>query len=173
MLKKCSILTLFVILVAGVYLLFFRNKVLDKFICEGKTFKVRVTQLKENFGLPEGALFLFESAPINSSHWRKITTFRHDDPIAIPHDQIQFVNENVAYFFIGWIFGVTKDGGVTWKVWNAKMNLPNWECCNYRLISSVSFQPDGRGTMRLNPIEGRRGEVPQLKTSNFGETWIP
>jgi hypothetical protein len=109
--------------------------------------------------------------PTGSDAWRDITTFRHDDAVPIPRDQIRFVNNRVAFVFMGWIYAVTTDGGATWSVWDAGNDLPNWQCCNYRLITDVKLNVDGTGTMTLNPIQDRPGEVPQLRTKDFGRHW--
>ena len=136
------------------------------------SFKIRVDRHNEdNGGFVPGAYYVFRSAPVGSDAWRDITTFRHDDPLPIPRDQIHFVNDNVAFVFMGWMYAVTADRGLTWSVWDAGDNLPNWQCCNYRLIADVQLNADGTGTMTLRPIQDRRGEVPQLRTKDFGRHW--
>jgi len=74
---------------------------------------------------------------------------------------------------MGWMFAVTTDGGATWSVWDAKKDLPNWQCCNYGLIKDVRLDSKGTGVMILNPIPQRRGEVPELHTNDFGRHWNP
>jgi hypothetical protein len=99
---------------------------------------------------------------------REIMTLRHDDQVPIPVNQIEFVNERIGFVFMGWKYAVTTDGGDTWSVWDAKRDLPDWQCCNYGLISAVKVTTDGTGIMKLNPISGRQGEVPELKTKDWG-----
>jgi len=136
------------------------------------SFKIRVDRhFEENGGLDAGAYYVFSSAPVGSDAWRAIMTFRHDDPVPIPHEQIRFLNDRIAFVFIGWTYAVTADGGATWSVWDAGRNLPNWQCCNYRLITDVQLNGDGTGTMTLNPIPQRSGEVPRLRTNDFGRHW--
>jgi hypothetical protein len=136
------------------------------------TFKVRVERhYEENGGFVAGAYYVFRSAPAGSAAWRDIMTFRHDDPVDIPRDQVRFVNDRIGFVFMGWMYAVTTDGGATWSVWDAGSNLPKWECCNYRLISDVRLEPDGTGSMTLSPIQDRRGEVPQLRTKDYGRHW--
>ena len=133
--------------------------------------KVRVENRAENFAWLPGAYYVFQSSPPGSNSWRGIMTFRHDDPGSIPRENVRFVDERVGYVFMSWMFAVTTDGGATWSVWNAEKDLPNWDCCNYGLIKEVRIGADGRGVMILNPIPQKRGEVPELRTNDFGQHW--
>lgn len=136
------------------------------------TFKVKVTSYaEENRGIVAGAFYVFKSSSAGSDDWHEIMTFRHDDPVAIPHDQVRFVNDQIGYIFMGWKYAVTTDAGSKWTVWTAEKDLPNWQCCNYRLIHEVRLAPDGTGTMILKPISQRKGEVPELQTKDFGQHW--
>jgi len=146
----------------------------ESFETSNHTFKLRVDRRAEVGGFMavlNGAYYVFRSAPVGSDNWHDIMTFRHDDPNPILRDQVRFVNERVGFVFMGWMYAVTDDGGRTWAVWDAGHNLPNWLCCNYRLITDVQLNPDGTGTMTLNPIQDWRGEVPQLHTRDFGRHW--
>jgi hypothetical protein len=137
-------------------------------------FSIRVTAYAEdNGGFVAGAYYVFESARMRSNDWREIMTFRHDDPVPIPREQIRFVSDQVSYLFMGWKYAVTTDGGVTWSVWTADRDLPNWECCNYALIRDVTIEKDGKGFMQLKPSQDRRGEVPELRTQDYGRHWDP
>ena len=98
-------------------------------------------------------------------------TFRHDDSVSIPREQVRFVDIQIGYVFMGWMYAVTTNGGDTWSVWNAEKDLPGWECCNYGLIQDVSINSQSMGNMILHPIPGRRGEVPLLKTWDYGRHW--
>ena len=100
-------------------------------------------------------------------------TFRHDDQIGIPQNAVTVQDNKMAHVALGWMFAVTRDSGRTWSVWNASKDLPGWFCCNYGLIKNLELAPDGRGTMTLNPIDGRAGEVPKLYTSDYGRSWSP
>lgn len=135
-----------------------------------KTFKVRVTARTEKalVGMP-GTLYTFQSAPIGSDDWQEVLTFRHDDDPEIPRDQIRFLNEQVGYLFMGWMYAVTTNGGRTWSVWDAAKELPQWRT-NYRLIKDVSLQADGSGTMALNELEPQPGRA-ELVTSDHGYHW--
>jgi len=148
-----------------------RGAVLEKWQTEGKTFKIRVTSYEETGANVNGAYYQFESAAPGSNDWREIVTFRHDDQPKIPGDQVRFVNDRIGYLFMGWVYAVTTDGGANWSTWNATHDLPNWQCCNYQLIRDVQLATDGSGTMTLNPIPQRQGEVPRLRTRDYGRHW--
>lgn len=135
-------------------------------------FRVRVDRhYEENGGFVPGAYYVFRSASIGSDDWHDFITFRHDDPVPIPHDQLHFVNDRIGFVFMGWMYAETTDSGTTWSVWDSAINLPKWQCCNYRLIKDVHLEPNGAGTMTLRPIPDRGGEVPQLHTEDFGRNW--
>ena len=72
---------------------------------------------------------------------------------------------------MGWKYAVTTDGGMHWHIWNAETDLAGWQCCNYSLIKEVHLEQNGGGTMILSPIPGRKGEAPELVTSDFGVHW--
>ncbi len=148
------------------------KKVNETWEATNKNFKVNVTAYaEENGGFVAGAYYVFRSAVAGSDDWSEIMTFRHDDPVAIPREQVRFVNDEIGYVFMGWMYAVTTDGGSTWSVWSAEKDLPDWQCCNYRLIQDVRIAPDGTGRMRLNPIPQRQGEVPELHTTDYGRHW--
>jgi hypothetical protein len=148
-----------------------RGGAFEKWQTENKTFKVRVTAYEEKGAMVNGGYYVFESAAQGSSDWREIVTFRHDDQPNIHKDQVHFVNDQVGYLFMGWTFAVTTNSGAGWSVWDAEKDLPNWQCCNYGLIRDVQLSVDGVGTMTLNPIPQRRGEVPELHTRDYGRHW--
>ncbi len=146
---------------------------IESFETSNRTLKLRVDSHAEVGGFAavvNGAYYVFRSAPVESNVWRDIMTFRHDDPNPIPRDQVRFLNERVAFVFMGWMYAVTTDAGVTWTVWDSSRDLPKWQCCNYRLVKDVKLEPDGTGTMTLNVIPDR-GEVPVLHTKDFGRHW--
>lgn len=149
-----------------------RGKITEAWETANTTFKVRVRRYEEqNGGFVGGGYYVFESAQLGSDNWGKIMTFRHDDPVPIPREQVRFVNDRIAYAFMGWMYAVTTDAGTGWSVWNAEADLPKWQCCNYALIQNVSVESDGTGLMTLNPIPQRPGEVPELLSTDYGKHW--
>jgi hypothetical protein len=81
------------------------KKVNETWETTNNTFKVSViAYAEENGGFVGGAYYVFRSAAVGSDDWREIMTFRHDDPIAIPRQQVQFVNEKIGYVYMGEFF---------------------------------------------------------------------
>jgi hypothetical protein len=139
----------------------------------GPAFTVRLSAFHEENGWPvAGAYYRFESLPRDGKISIPAMEFRHDDPVPLPGQNVRFVTADIAYLFMGWKYAVTTDRGKSWAVWNAETDLPNWQCCNYELIARVEVESNGIGKMFLRPIPGRRGEVNQLFTSDFGRHWI-
>jgi hypothetical protein len=163
------------VLLVGFYLWpYFQRRTIDEsFEITNQVFKVRISayQARDIFPVLAGRYYEFQSSSAGSQQWVTIMTFRHDDPVSIPREQVRFVDSQIGYVFMGWMYAVTTNGGDTWSVWNAEKDLPGWECCNYGLIQSVSINPQGIGNMILHPIPGRPGEVPLLKTSDYGRHW--
>jgi hypothetical protein len=149
----------------------YQGPVIESWETSGPTLQVRVDAHSEQNTFVPGAYYVFRSAPKDSNAWHDVMTFRHDDPVAIPRDSVRFVDDRTAFVFMGWMYAVTTDGGANWSVWDAGHDLPNWQCCNYGLITDVQLNADGTGTMALNPIKNRRGEVPLLRTKDFGRHW--
>jgi hypothetical protein len=141
----------------------------ESFETSNHTFRLRVDRHAEVGGFLNGAYYVFRSAPVGSDSWHDIMTFRHDDPNPIPRDQVRFVNERVGFVFMGWMYAVSTDGGVTWSVWDAHRDLKS-QCCNYGLVQDVHLEPEGTGTMTLHVIPDR-GEVPKLRTNDYGRHW--
>lgn len=149
------------------------TRVLERYeTSNGPSFHIRVTAYAEDHGgFVPGAYYVFESSSDEGNGWREIFTFRHDDPNPIPRQQVVFLDNNIAFVFMGWMYSVTKDGGTTWHTWTAEKDLPDWECCNYQLILSVNLTRTGTGVMRLDTTIDRRGEVPELRTNDYGQHW--
>jgi hypothetical protein len=146
------------------------KKVIDSWQIGNTAFIIYITSYELEGVEPCGIYFTFE-AVLNSSDRREIMTFRSNERVAIPRDQVRFINDRIGYVFMGWMYAVTTDSGRNWSVWDADRDLPNWQCCNYGLIQDVQIAPDGTGTMKLNPIPGRAGEVSELYTKDYGRHW--
>ena len=103
--------------------------------------------------------------------WREITAFRHDDPIAFSNNNLKIENENFFYFWFGWKFGVTTDGGKTWAIWDASEDDLMKKSLNYSLIKNVKIEPDGKGKMFFSPDEKNQNGISFFETEDFGKTW--
>lgn len=146
------------------------KKVIEAWETTNNSFKVSVTAYaEEHGGFVPGAYYVFRSARIGSENWQEIMTFRHDDPVPIPRDQVRFVNEQIGYVFMVYNYGVTTDAGATWFVWDITSGLPDWQH-NRAYIKDVRIASDGTGTMKLNHIL-QRPEVLELHTKDYGRHW--
>ena len=145
--------------------------VIETWQTSNQSFQVQIVARNEKYGFLGGGYYTFRSMPFGSEDWVEIMTFRHDDPVAIPKDQVHFVNDQIAFGFMGWMYAVTTDGGKSWSVWDARKDLLNWKCCNYGLIEQVNVHPEGQGTMIISVIDRGRGEVPLLQTKDYGRHW--
>jgi len=149
-----------------------KGKLIESWETSNTPIRVRidVREVKHG-GLTPGANYVFQSAAYGSEQWTEIMTFRHDDQVEIPRDKVHIISEKFGYVYMGWKYAVTTDGGASWSVWDAEMDLPGWKCCNYRLIRDVRIAINGTGAMTLNSIPGRAGEVPELHTKDYGKHW--
>ena len=142
-----------------------KRHIIDAFRVEHNSLSIKVDTYELLRGEPRGVYYSFENAE-NSL----IVTVRLDKQVPIPRSQIRFVNDNAAYVFMGWKFAATADGGRTWSVWNAEVDLPQWRCCDEDLIEDVSIAPSGNGKMLLRP-QGRLKEQVVLVTGDYGLHW--
>ncbi len=128
-----------VVLGCAAYLLFLprRGKVIETWQTGNNSFRLRVTAYNEKNTFPAlgGGYYVFESAPVSSDQWKEIMTFRHDDPIAIPKDQVRFLSDQVGYVFMGWLYAVTTDGGHSWSLWDASKDPALSKSYRYDSIS--------------------------------------
>jgi hypothetical protein len=146
--------------------------IIETWETKNDTFRIRATAYDEKgtHPAPGGGYYLFESSPSGVDRWQKIMTFRHDDPVPIPRNQVRFVNQQVAYLFMGWLYAVTVDGGQSWSVWDASKNNHLSKSYNYDMIREVNISPDGSGKMDLNLTGNKREE---LSTKDYGAHWTP
>jgi len=143
------------------------SRVIDHWETTDGNIDIRVKAYAEDgWGPVLGAYYVFESSRHGSGNWQEIMTFRHDDPLPIPRDQIRFVNDRTAFVFMGWMYGVTTDGGMNWSVWSAQEHYPQY---NYALIESVQLESTGHGIMRLDT--SRSNKIPDLITRDYGRHW--
>lgn len=146
------------------------GRVLERWETTNKTFKVRVTAYGEQDWIPApaGAYYVFESATADSDQWKEIMIFKHDDPVKIPREQVRFVNDQIGYVFMVWMYAVTTDGGRTWFTWDAIKDLPQWG--DHPPIKELHIAADGSGAMRFAPFNDKH-PVPELHTQDYGQHW--
>jgi hypothetical protein len=149
----------------------YRGPQFETWNTENHNFQVRVEAFHEaNGGFVPGAYYTFLSARISSDQWEEIMTFRHDDPIPIRTNQVHFVNDDVAFVFMGWKFAATTDTGRHWTVWDGCEKAKPLKICNYEGIKAVELSADGTGAMTVNPIPDQ-SPLPVLRTEDFGRSW--
>ena len=151
----------------------YRGAAFDRWESYGHDFKIRITAYEE-----EGRSFsasrpyyIFESNAHGPDDWREIMTIRDESKPDIPRDQVRFVNDGIAYVFMGSRYAVTTDAGRTWSLWDAAKTLPRSVLGNYRGLEQVSLAADGKGTMQLEAATQVGGQGPDLKTTDYGYHW--
>src|SRR5258705_10334935 len=85
---------------------------IDSRVTSNETFQVRLDQDAERFQIPvAGAYYVFRSAPSGSDKWAEVMTFRHDDPVPIPREQMRFLNDRIGNVCMVWKYAGTTHGG--------------------------------------------------------------
>jgi hypothetical protein len=129
-------------------------------------FDIRLRSYELEHVEPNGTYYTFEAKTTDSDDWTGIITLRLDEKISLPTENLHVVNEQITYFFFGWMYAVTIDGGKTWKVWDG-----NDEASSSGFIERISLTTDGVGQMiyRVNPSGSHI--VKHLNTKDFGQHW--
>ena len=151
----------------------YRGKAFDRWESDGDGFKIRVTAYEEEGRSPSAPrpYYIFESNGLGPDDWREIMTVQDESRPDIPKDHVRFVNDRVAYVFMGSRYAVTTDAGRTWSLWDAAKTLPRSVLGNYRGLEQVSLAADGKGTMQLEAATQVGGQGPDLKTTDYGYHW--
>lgn len=150
------------------------GKVVETWQVANQNFSLRVEMRQENCFAVCGAYYLFQSASVGSDNWQEIFIAHHDDPNPIPHENLQFVNPQIAYVFFGPKYAATTNAGKSWMVWDAWEANKSIQFEKYKLYPSiveVSVDADGRGKMRLYSLTDKPVNQPQLLTADYGRTW--
>ncbi len=148
-------------------------------------FDVRIQRIPEScatFAAVAGANYVISSRRGTFEDWKQIASIHYDDPIDIPNDAVVIVSEYVAFAFLVDKYVITTDSGDTWSIWGVQTDLPDWkrpsdQYFNWAKIDRVEMKQDGSGTMFLKRPTDRNGGaiglIQQLRTSDFGKTWVP
>ena len=149
------------------------SKINERFETQNSVFKIRVTANAEGgLGFVAGAYYVFESARVDSSRWREVMIYRHDDPVPIPRDHVRFLSENIAYLFMGNMYAITTDAGQTWSIWKAPDEIfRGGKYYGYRYPNDIEVSVDGKGRMTIEPMEARSGPSHYLCTTDYGRSW--
>jgi hypothetical protein len=136
-----------------------------------ETFRIRIIEYDEKGAAVTGTYYVFESAKVNSNGWHEIMTLRHDDRPGIPSGNVRFVNQRIGYLFMGWMYAVTTDGGMTWAVRDITKEVSDNELGRSGTIQDVQITPDGRGTILITRDHSEPGPPPELRTTDYGRHW--
>ena len=123
---------------------------------------------------PRGIYYTFSGSTLSkeNDHKQTIFTIRHDKTVPIPRDNVVFINDKIGYVYMGWLFAVTIDGGITWHQWDAETELSDWQCCDPDLIQNVTIASSGSGTMTLKAKLQQQEKVLMLHTKDYGLHWL-
>jgi hypothetical protein len=150
-----------------------RGGAFDTWETGNKLFKIRITAYEEegrSFS-PARPYYVFECKALGLEDWREIMVIQDESRPTIPHEQVKFVNEQIAYVFMGLKYAITTDSGQTWCVWDAEKTLPKWMLQNSKRIQQVDVASNGTGVMKLEPIPQWKGAWPALYTADYGYHW--
>ena len=149
----------------------FRKKnIKDAYEASNTNIKIRILSYEMEGVSPKGFYYTFECDSKGLNDWQGFLTFRQDNYISPPQNQIHIVNDKIAYVYMGWLYAITVNGGETWEYWNAEDDLPSWKCCDSKLIQNVQVIADGSGTMTLN---SQASKPSNLYTKDYGKSWNP
>lgn len=174
-----TIVIIMIVVSAGGLLLYAssqRHRAFDEFEVTGTTFRIMVSAYHDSspFALP-GAVYVFRSAPLHSEKWQEILRYKADEPVSLKDGHIRFVQDHIAYAYLGNYYLVTIDSGNKWFVWDANKQLPVQQVMQqhnlFPSIKAIEMQPDGRGTMTLYPYLNKPEKGPNLTTSDYGYHW--
>jgi hypothetical protein len=149
---------------------------------QGKNaFEIKAERMPERcilFPVTGGANYIFSSRQGTSENWQQIMTVHRDDPVEIPNESIEILNEKIAYIFMANKYAVTTDRGKTWKIWDAQKDLIDWKRTrdkypNWASIERIYLRQDGSGEMKLDRFYSKENLIKDLHTKDFGKNWNP
>jgi len=132
--------------------------------------KVRITKSSGPGIFATGATYVFESSR-NDDDWQEIATVSKDLSEPIDKENIQFVDDQVAFVYMRWMFAVTTNGGAEWTVWDAQDYKYSNVKIEWGVIKSVSINSDGIGEMMLWVFPSS-SDCLALSSQDFGRTWV-
>lgn len=132
-------------------------------------FQIRITRRSKFYMRYEYSVLVADS---KSSEWREVTSHIQDDWFSIEEAPIGFVAEEIGYFAFGNKYGVTVDGGKSFKFF--KYNTDSeWGRSNgyVAVIQDVFLESKGFGVLVLEHNRFTDG-APCFITHDFGVTWV-
>jgi hypothetical protein len=146
------------------------KKSIESWETEHGVLKIRVIAYELPDASPKGIYYTFQYSKGEETSWFDIMTVRKNDLVSIRAEQMQFVNEDVVFVFMDWMYGGTTDGGSTWFIWDTERGLLTQECRENWMISEVHISADGNGIMKIRSTSGQ-GTVQELYTKDYGRHW--
>lgn len=149
----------------------YKAEIVETLETQNTPFRIRITKHIERGGFMaalNGAYYVFQSVASGSDKWQDITTYRFDDPIDIPRNQIRFANEKVAYVFMFDMYAVTQDGGASWKISDIDDYLLSESKCGS--IEDLQINASGVGEVKLK-CYAKQDSFKHLETMDFGRSW--
>ena len=133
---------------------------------------IEVTAFSEQYTVLGGVYYVFEVVGRKGGSRREIMEVCRDDPHKINREGVVFVDDETAYIYAGWKYGVTTDGGENWTVWDASKWVSNWQCCNEGFINKVEINSDGTGKMETDRMPRSGDKKWPWKTNDYGRKWV-
>lgn len=147
-----------------------QSQVMESRTFKGTSFEIQVTSNSRVFLLNAGPVYKFRSRLLRTTRWNEILSFEHDDLIAIEDKWVHFVNDEIAFVYIAWMYAVTTDRGQNWSVWGAHRFRQIEAEIGYNLIKTVTLNSDGTGKMKMGFV-APSGFEQILVTSDYGRSW--
>ncbi len=141
---------------------------LQRWQTTNSVFNIRIVERQEKRFPLSRFCYYFQSTAKDSDQWHEAMTECTDDDISIPHDQVRFINGQMAYVFMVYKYAITTDGGNSWTVWD--VNDAGNKYSRQLFIKEADVSVDGSGTLIL----ASRSDVTQttrLHTTDFGHSW--
>jgi hypothetical protein len=144
-----------------------RGEVKEVWETTNNTLKIRITVYEEKSLFPlSGRYYVLQSSLQNSDKWHEVMTVFTKDLVLIPRENLRFVDDQIAFFFMKQKYAISTDGGHTWSVWDASK-----EYDNYAFIKEVRIESDGKGVITFHDVPSQQRELVELHTSDYGRHW--
>ncbi len=121
---------------------------------------------------PEGTYHSLECRDPDSGYWESIMSsvaVKGTDIAPITKNRIRIAGLDVIYVFLGSMFAMTDNKGVSWRVWDAERDIPCQERWTAAMIRDVQIEQKGVGIMEVQ-LAGQSDTI-ELHTSDFGAHW--
>ena len=148
------------------------DRVLETWETTNQSLKVRIKKFDERQSvlLPH-TYFALEAAAVGSDEWHEVMSWRSDDPIPIPSQQVKVLNNQVVYAFANPTYVATTDAGHTWSTWDLAKDGPRLPYPKQAWVKEVHVSSDGNGRMILNYRSNVGFALAELTTTDYGVHW--